>query len=114
MKMVPVGSYVPPLSNGSDTLTPGNEPIIAPGVRGYAIEDGNRVCVPLIIAVNEGDGSVGRFIDSLDPKCVIPCVTSARLAGMLYRRGWMPTMEDTPMGDDDVWIHPLTFAKEEG
>ena len=79
-------SYEPSLSVAGEPLDMGNEPEIAPGVRGYAIESDGWIFIPLVIGA--GDGSVGRFLDSVTPRCVFPTVISPRLRGMLERRGF--------------------------
>jgi hypothetical protein len=91
--------YEPPLSKEGSPLIPGQEGLLAPGVRGYAILADGKICIPLIIAEREGSGDVGRFLDSLSPRCVVPNVTSPRLAGMLMRRGFAPRHNDLV----DVW-----------
>lgn len=79
-------------------------PLLAPGVRGWAIEQGARIAIPMMIAERPGSGDVGRFLDSLSARCVIPCVISIRLEGMLWRRGFRPTVERDEAGDlIDVW-----------
>ena len=89
------GTYVPPLTQTGSPLLPGQEDFLAPGVRGYAIESDNKVWIPLIIAEQEGNGDVGRFLDSLSPRCVIPTVTSLKLACMLFNRGFLPDHQGT-------------------
>lgn len=69
---------------------------LAPGVRGYTVDLGERgLYVPLIEAENPGSGDVGRYLDSLprDRRVVVPNVVSARLLGMLQRRGFSAVME---------------------
>jgi hypothetical protein len=63
---------------------------IAPGVRGYTQEVDGELWVPVIHAERPGNGAVGRFLDRLptDRTIVVPTVLSARLAGMLVRRGF--------------------------
>ena len=102
------GKYEPLLSELGSTIIPGQEELLAPGVRGYAVESGGKICIPLIMAVSEGSGDVGRFLDSLSPRCVVPNVTSPRLMGMLIRRGWVPTFTN----ECDVWIQPSPPAQE--
>jgi hypothetical protein len=93
------GTYEPPCSEEGSILIPGQEDLLAPGVRGYALRARGLIYIPLIIAEKEGSGDVGRFLDSLSPNCVIPTVTSPRLGGMLIRRGFAPTHD----GETDVW-----------
>jgi hypothetical protein len=94
-----MGSYEPPLTRAGSTLIPGQEGTLAPGVRGYAILSNGLIYIPLIIAEKEGSGDVGRFLDSLSPRCVIPNVISSPLSGMLRRRGWRPYFD----GEAYVW-----------
>jgi hypothetical protein len=99
--------YEPPVVKVGSPLIPGQEGSLAPGVRGYAVLDGDVIAIPLIIAETEGSGAVGKFLDSLSPRCVIPCVTSPRLMGMLARRGWIPTWEKQDSGEEvDIWKRP--------
>lgn len=84
---------------------PGGLELLAKGVTGYAMEEkpGGRIFVPVIQALNEGNGDVGRFLDRLPANVVIPNVTSSRLAGMLKRRGWKPKTEYEDGEPCDVW-----------
>lgn len=68
---------------------------IAPGVRGYTIENERGLYIPVVWAVNEGNGDVSRFLDTLprDRRVVFPTVISKRLAEMLLRRGFVWTQE---------------------
>jgi hypothetical protein len=102
---VMTGTYEPPPSRLGAILIPGREPWLAPGVRGYAVEHRGRIYIPLIAAEKEGSGDVGRFLDSLSPRCVFSCVTSERLRGMLERRGFAMTLEQDFFGGEpvDVW-----------
>lgn len=83
--------------------------MLAPGVRGYAILKTNGLLyIPVIEAVAQGSGDVGRFLDSLPLNVRIPNVCSERLEGMLKRRGWtmyIELVEDGPFkGDEcDIW-----------
>lgn len=72
---------------------------LADGVLGYAVEHEGAVYLPDIRAAREGRGDVGRFLDSLDKAKTwkVPNVISARLAGMLERRGWKKTVEHDPV-----------------
>lgn len=92
-------TYEPPLSREGSPLIPGQEGLLALGVRGYAMEHLGKIYIPLIVAEKEGSGDVGRFLDSLSPRCVVVSVTSPRLAGMLMRRGFSPQFD----GEADVW-----------
>lgn len=69
---------------------------LAPGVRGYTVDMGEQgLYIPLIDAEAPGSGDVGRYLDSLpkDRRVVVPNVISARLAGMLDRRGFVVVQE---------------------
>lgn len=102
-----------PVSREGEGIVVGEEPLLAPGVRGYAIEgkDG-PVYIPLVTAEKEGSGNVGRFLDSLDPAVVwkFPSVISPRLRGMLERRGYQRKTETAPgLGSEreivfEVWV----------
>jgi hypothetical protein len=92
-------NYEPPCTKAGSPLIPGNEGRLAVGVRGYAIKEGEVIYIPLICAEKEGSGDVGRFLDSLSPRCVVPNVTSPRLRGMLERRGWTSEHD----GEVDIW-----------
>lgn len=93
-------SYEPPTVVEGSPVKFGGEDFIAAGVRGYAIEKNGRIFIALITAEREGNGDVGRFLDSLSPRCVIPNVTSPRLMGMLSRRGFIPSWDDEGV---DIW-----------
>lgn len=96
-------NYEPPTVEEGSPLIPGQESELAPGVVGYAIEQDGRILIPLIIAHEEGSGAVGKFLDSLSERCVITCVTSSRLRGMLTRRDWMVVSESCEFGEVDIW-----------
>jgi hypothetical protein len=99
-------SVTNPAHSDPTEIIPGQEPQIAPGVRGCMIDDGGALWVPLIFADRPGTGDVGRFLDSLPRHRTVkfPTVLSRRLEGMLQRRGFRPTVEDTPeLGPVEVW-----------
>lgn len=77
-------------SKESIYIVPGQEPYLAPGVRGYTVEQNGELYVPLIIADRPGSGDVGRYLDSLprDRTVKFPNVLSERLEQMLLRRGF--------------------------
>jgi len=84
-------NYEPPLSEqppDKKSWHAGVKPL-AKGVIGFAYRDGDEILIPLLLAEKKGAGDVGRFLDSLSARCVITNVTSARLEGMLRRRGWV-------------------------
>lgn len=60
------------------------------GVYGYSVETPDGLYIPVVQAQKEGNGDVGRWLDSLptDRRIVFASVFSVRLAGMLERRGW--------------------------
>jgi hypothetical protein len=81
-------------------------PVLAPGVRGYAMESDGAIYIPVIIADNPGSGDVGRYLDGLPPDRTIrvPNLTSEILEGMLRRRNFDVIVELAPNGDKvDVW-----------
>lgn len=89
-----MSGYVPPTIKEGTVGRPGDEPFLAPGVRGYAISSATGwTYIPLIIAEKQGSGDVGRFLDSLAKCCCIPNVNSPRLRGMLERRGYITRVE---------------------
>lgn len=90
----------------TEELIPGQEPYLAPGVRGYTVEVDGALYVPLLIADQPGSGAVGRYLDSLRDRIVkVPCVLSERLAEMLRRRGFRLEVEQDPgMGPVEVWV----------
>ena len=96
-----MSNYEPPCTVEGSSLIPGQEGELFPGVKGYAIEKEGLIYIPLIIADREGSGQVGKFLDSLSPRCRVVSLTSPRLMGMLVRRGWIPTFTKT-----DEWSRP--------
>jgi hypothetical protein len=88
-------------STEGDVITPGEEPQLAPGVRGIAFDTPTGIYIPLVRAEQRGAGAVSRFLDSLpkDRRVVFPCVISRRLGEMLLRRGFFLGLEeDTHLG----------------
>lgn len=75
-----------------DTFTPGQEPELAPGVRGIRFETPQGIYIPLITAEAPGSGAVSAYLDTLprDQRIVFATVISEQLAEMLYRRGFRP------------------------
>ena len=101
----------PTVSQANDkpyTIEPGTEMEeyeLAPGVKGYAIEQDGRIYIPVVRAAKEGNGDVGRFLDRCTTRCVFPNVVSARFAAMLQRRGFHQIVEiDEHFGAVHVWI----------
>lgn len=87
---------------------------VAPGVIGYLVEhDDGSLYVPLIAAVDEGRGDVGRFLDSLptDRRVVVPNVLNDILAGMLKRRGFKNRMEMDEDGPVAVWARRASTSQ---
>lgn len=97
-------NYEPPLAVEGSELIPGKEPVIAPGVQGYVILHEDLIYIPWIAAMKEGNGSVGRFLDSLSPRCRIVNVISPRLQGMLERRGFICAVNQE--NGIDIWRRP--------
>ena len=88
-----------------DSVTPGEEPIIGPGVRGLAIDRGNKgTWIGLVIADKPGNGDVSRWLDSLeqDKMFVFPNVINPKLRSMLERREFFETEDD----DGTVFVRP--------
>jgi hypothetical protein len=95
--------YEPPTVKEGSQCHFGDEPVLWPGVRGYAIRKGGRIYIPLIMAEKEGSGDVGRFLDALSARCIVRSVTSARLGGMLKRRGFKMKWVQTQGSLVDEW-----------
>lgn len=107
-------------------LTLGQEPVIAPGVRGCVIEHEGELHIPIVSAEHPGTGAVAAFLDSLpqNKRVVFPTVVSYRLADMLLRRGFverrqhggfaLETLRGGPKGVPVVYTNePLTcFVRE--
>ena len=93
-------------SKVGELYVPGEEPQIAPGVRGIVFDMLDGLYLPLILAEREGAGDVGRFLDALpkDRRIVFPNVVSQRLLGMLQRRGYRSSWD--PEGECEVWERP--------
>ena len=71
---------------------------LAPGIFGYAVKTKGGTYIPFIAAEHQGDGTVGKWLNELpsDRRIVFPTVLSARLAGMLKRRGFREEIEAGP------------------
>jgi hypothetical protein len=84
-----------PQPTEGDVLIVGQEPMLAPGVRGVLFDTAEGIYIPFIVAEREGSGDVGRYLDSLprDRRVVFPTVISRRLAGMLARRGFREAVD---------------------
>lgn len=82
---------------------------LAPGVRGYTVEEGEDIYIPLIISKDKGKGNVGRYLDSLprDKNIKVPNVMNPLLARMLFRRGYVVIIEEVEeLGGESVsvWV----------
>lgn len=90
----------------TDSLRRELEIKLAPGVYGWTrdLADGSLE-IPSLRAEHEGDGSVGKYINSLprDRKIIVPLVTNPRLAGMLDRRGFVERERFFPEIMGGVW-----------
>lgn len=83
--------------------TPGKEPILAPGVRGFLFDRPDAIYIPVIYAEKEKAGNVSKYLDSLpkDRNVVFCTVVSSDLREMLTRRGytkaflWEPEIRET-------------------
>ena len=76
------------------------------GLNGYVIHKTERVAyLPVVANPNEGNGAVGRLLDSLKADhdvVVVSTVTSERLQGMLERRGFCPEVHCSAYMDEPV------------
>lgn len=69
----------------------GDLPEISNGVFGDIVERGDYIFINIVWSAVEGQGNVGRWLNSLptNKKIVVPAVVSAKFAGMLRRRGFI-------------------------
>jgi uncharacterized protein (DUF433 family) len=77
---------------------PGQEPELAPGVRGILFDEPDEVIIPVVYATEEGSGEFGAWLDTLptDRTVTFSTVLNPRLANMLKRRGYtLRTLEDS-------------------
>jgi hypothetical protein len=83
-------------SQPGDPLQLGQEDMLAPGVKGYAIVTEKGLYIPFIAAVVPGEGKVSAFLDTLpkDRRVVFPTVLNSKLQGMLQRRGFTTSLEE--------------------
>lgn len=95
-------------STEGDDLTPGQEPVIADGVRGVWFDMPDGIWMPLVVAERPGSGDVGRMLDSLprDRRVVVPGVIKHKLEGMLRRRGFAERPEE------EAWIRESAASVE--
>ncbi len=62
------------------------------GLSGYWWETDNQICVPVVMAKNEGDGTFSRWLTELEAKGKVvffPTIVSARLDAILRGRGYV-------------------------
>lgn len=82
---------------------------LGPGVLGYSHRSDPTGCIyfSVIEAVSEGNGDVGRWLDSLptDETYRIPMVINPRLQGMLRRRGWATSYEWFEHANEHVHVY---------
>jgi hypothetical protein len=65
----------------------GDLPEVAPGVFADLVDRGGVLFINIVWSPVEGQGKVGRWLDSLaHRRVIVPAVISARFAGMLARR----------------------------
>lgn len=84
-------------------------PMVAPGVLAFVndLRDLNITVIPAVIAMHEGNGDVGRWIDGLPRHRAIAFIEvgSDRLRGMLTRRGYIDAkMQVQDVGPADCMI----------
>lgn len=77
-------------SKEGEPFYPGQEPVLAEGVRGLLMDEDSGVFIPAIYAEQPGMGDVARFLDALpkDRRIVFPTVLSGKLRAMLLKRGY--------------------------
>jgi hypothetical protein len=88
------------------SIMPGQEDELGPGITGYKIEYRGATYYPLLISREEGKCHMRAFLDSLRGPVKVPCVTSDVLRGMLDRRGYVRTLEvEERFGEEvEVWV----------
>ncbi len=92
--------------SNTQSYLPGQEPEIAPGVHGVVIEEDSTLWIPVIWAQNEGNGDVGRFLDTLprDKTVRFPNVIHGKLAVMLARREFHKTEVWSPEFQENIEV----------
>jgi len=83
------------------------EVVLAPGVHGTLFDTPGGVYIPTISADEPGSGGVGRHLDALPKGRAIefPTVLSAKLRGMLLRRGYVEIVEHSEeFGDVEILV----------
>lgn len=95
------------VSQPDTTFMPGQEPVVAPGVRAVVFDTPTGIYIPVITAERPGNGEVARYLDALptDRRIVFPTVISAQLRAMLERRGFRPNVEWAPEFQEHVDIY---------
>ena len=85
---------------------PGQEPDLAPGVKGILFDTPEGIYIPLVAAKTPGSGAVSAWLDTLprDRRVVFPNVLNGKLHAMLKRRGFRESEEWDPMSEDLVEI----------
>ncbi len=72
------------------------------GLEGYWWETETQVCVPVVIAKHEGDGTFSKWLIELETKgklIFFPTIVSARLDAILRKRGYQDAyVVDKEMG----------------
>lgn len=61
------------------------------GLVGYWWETDNQICVPLVIAKSESDGSFSKFLKDIEAKgklVFFPTIVNAKLDAILRKRGY--------------------------
>lgn len=104
--------YEPPISQAGTAIDFASDPLLAPGVAGYALQVAGEIWISDIRAIKEGSGDVGRFLASLSCRCCVVNVVSNRLAMMLVRRGFIPGDVSTEDGPVDVWKPLLRHGRK--
>lgn len=100
-------------STPGESIIPGQEPELAPGVRGAAFDLGkDGIRIPFIAADQAGEGAVASFLDSLpeDRRISFPWVVSRRLNEMLLRRGFREEVEE--FGNSEKIVVMVRESKE--
>lgn len=84
-------SWPYPLSAKGSVLNPADEPVLAPGVRGYTMRENGWYYIPVVAADTPGQGDVSRFLDGLprDENIRFSTVLNPILAATLERRGFI-------------------------
>lgn len=90
----------------TELLRIGEEPELAPGVKGYTIDNDDGLWIPVIYAENQGSGQVAAYLDSLptDRQVTFPNVMNPKLAEMLARRNFhLVQLHHPDVGRYDAW-----------